>query len=301
MTLSLDMDFHPEHGRPTEVAPGVRRITAPNAGPMTFQGTNTYLVGSDAFVVVDPGPADERHLAALLQAIGDRPVEAILVTHTHVDHSALARRLADETGAPLVAEGLHRLSRALLDGEVNPLDAAGDWAFRPDLILADGATLTTQAGRFTGVATPGHAANHMAFALEDTGLVFSGDHVMAWSTSVVAPPDGRMSDFMRSLDRLLERDDRQYLPGHGGPVERPQAFVRALKTHRRMREAAILERVRGGDRTIAQIVRQIYRGTDPKLHGAAALSVLAHLEDLVEKGVVVAETAVSLTAEYRPA
>ena len=301
MTLSLDTDFHPEHGRPMDVAPGVRRITAPNAGPMTFQGTNTYLVGSDALVVIDPGPADERHLSALLRAIGERPVEAILVTHTHVDHSALARRLADETRAPLVAEGPHRLSRPLFDGEVNPLDAAGDWSFRPDVALADGATLETQAGRITGVATPGHAANHMAFALEGTGLLFSGDHVMAWSTSVVAPPDGRMSDFMRSLDRLLERDDRLYLPGHGGPVERPQAFVRALRTHRRMREAAILERVRSGDRTIPRIVQQIYRGTDPKLHGAAALSVLAHLEDLAEKGVVVAEPAVSLTAEYRSA
>jgi glyoxylase-like metal-dependent hydrolase (beta-lactamase superfamily II) len=150
------------------------------------------------------------------------------------------------------------------------------------------------------VTTPGHAANHIALALEGTGILFSGDHVMGWSTSIVAPPDGAMTDYMASLDKLLARDDRRYLPGHGGPVENPASFVRALKAHRKMRESAILERIKAGDRTIPDIVRAIYRDTDPRLHGAAGLSVLAHLEDLVARGLVAVDGAVELGSTYAP-
>lgn len=287
MSLTPQTRFEADHGTPVPVAPDVVRITARNEGPMTFTGTNSYLVGSDRLVLVDPGPDDDAHLTALLRAIGGRPVDAILVTHTHLDHTGLAARLRETTGAPLVAEGPHRAARTMALGETNPLDDANDLAFRPDRCLADGETLPLPAGRFVGVATPGHTVNHMAFAIEGTGLLFSGDHVMGWATSVVAPPDGSMGDYMRSLRKLAERaEDRRYLPGHGGAVEDPAAMLRAMTAHRRMREASIRERLRAGDRSAADIVAAIYRTTDPKLHGAAALSVLAHLEDLAERGLV---------------
>lgn len=300
MSLDLDTNFHPEHGRPVEVAPGLIRLTAPNASPMTFTGTNTYVVGRDELVVIDPGPADERHHEALTRTIDGRPVEFILVTHTHLDHSGLCDALKSRTGAPIVAEGPHRTARPLAANEINRLDAAADHAFRPDRTLQDGETLATAAGRITGIATPGHTANHMAFALEETGILFSGDHVMSWSTSIVAPPDGRMADYMGSLDKLLTRSDTLYLPGHGGPITKPLAFVRAMRTHRRMREQAILERVRAGDRTIPDIVRAIYRSTPVALHGAAALSVFAHLENLCERGLVATEGGCDLSGRFEP-
>ena len=301
MSLDLDTRFDPRHGEAVLVEPGIRRITAPNAGPMTFHGTNSYLVGNERLVIVDPGPDDDAHLAALLAAVDGRPVDAILVTHTHLDHSALSARLAKATAAPLVAQGPHRISRELADGEVNPLDAASDRAFAPDIVLADEAVMRLGETLVRGIHTPGHTGNHMAFALEGTGTVFSGDHVMAWATSVIAPPDGSMSDYFRSLDRFLARDDRRYLPGHGGPVETPATFVRGLRTHRRMRESAILEKVRAGVQTVPEIVAAIYHTTDRRLHGAAALSVLAHLESLIERGLVVLDGSFGVAGRFLPA
>lgn len=301
MAIAFDMDFDPLYGQSVEVAPAVRRITVNNPGPYTFHGTNSYLVGADTLAVIDPGPDDERHLEALLTAIAGRPVSHILVSHTHRDHSPLAARLQAETGAIVCAEGPHRPARPMRLGEVNPLEASADIDFKPDLVLGDGDTIDGDGWCLRAVLTPGHAANHAAFALEGTDILFSADHVMAWATSVVAPPDGAMADYMRSLDTLLARDDRLYLPGHGGPVREPAAFVRALKAHRKMRERAVLERLRSGDRTIPDMVRAIYRDTDPRLHGAAALSVLAHLEDIVARGDAAANGEIGLEAEYSPA
>ncbi len=301
MAIAFDMDFDPLYGQSVEVAPAVRRITVNNPGPYTFHGTNSYLVGADTLAVIDPGPDDERHLEALLTAIAGRPVSHILVSHTHRDHSPLAARLQAETGAIVCAEGPHRPARPMRLGEVNPLEASADTDFKPDLVLGDGDTIDGDGWCLRAVLTPGHAANHAAFALEGTDILFSADHVMAWATSVVAPPDGAMADYMRSLDTLLARDDRLYLPGHGGPVREPAAFVRALKAHRKMRERAVLERLRSGDRTIPDMVRAIYRDTDPRLHGAAALSVLAHLEDIVARGDAAANGEIGLKAEYSPA
>lgn len=298
MALDFDTEFTPAHGEAIEVAPGVRRITVNNPGPFTFHGTNSYVVGTDTLAVIDPGPDDDAHLAALLRAIGGRPVSHIFVSHTHVDHSPLAARLKERTGAIVAAEGPHRPARMLRIGEINPLDASGDTAFAPDMVLADGETVAGDGWALTTVFTPGHTANHMVFALEGTGIQFSADHVMAWATSIVAPPDGAMSDYMASLDKMLERDDTLYLPGHGGPVTNPAAFVRGLKAHRKMRERAIVERVRGGDRTVREMVAAIYRDTDPRLHGAAALSVLAHLEDLVARGIVGADPEPSIDGVF---
>lgn len=298
MSLDFDMTFVPAYGEAVTVAPGVRRITVNNPSPFTFHGTNTYLVGEETLAIIDPGPEDEAHLAAILRAVGGRPVSHILVSHTHRDHSPLTARLKAETGATVLAEGPHRASRPLRLGEVNALDASGDLDFAPDRALADGEVIDGDGWSLRAVHTPGHAANHVCFALEGTGVLFSADHVMAWSTSIVAPPDGAMSDYMTSLDRLLEREDRILLPGHGGPVTDPQRFMRGLKTHRKMRERAILERLRQGDRTIPEMVKAIYRDTDPRLHGAAGLSVLAHIEDLVDRGAAVTAGELTIDSEY---
>jgi glyoxylase-like metal-dependent hydrolase (beta-lactamase superfamily II) len=301
MALAFNTRFEPHYGEAVEVAPGVRRLTAPNPSPFTFHGTNTYLVGGAALAVIDPGPDDPAHFDALLRAIDGRPVSHIFVSHTHRDHSPLAARLVEETGARTAAEGPHRAARPLRIGEMNPLDASADTDFVPDILLPDGAVVEGDGWAIRAVHTPGHTANHTAFALEGTGITFSADHVMAWSTTIVAPPDGAMVDYMASLDRLIERKDGLLLPGHGGPVFKPQQFLRGLKAHRKMRERAILERLSAGDRTIPEIVRAIYRDTDPRLHGAAALSVLAHLEDLVARGRVFTEGVPSIDAVFSPA
>lgn len=299
--VTFDRAFVPAHGTAVPIANGVQRITCGNASPFTFTGTNSYIVGTGPTVaMIDPGPQDEAHFDALMKALGTRKLSHIFVSHTHRDHSPLAARVKNATGAWTVAEGPHRPARPLHAGEVNPFAESSDTDFVPDITLADGATIDGDGWSLTSVHTPGHTANHAAFALNGTGILFSADHVMAWATTIVAPPDGSMGDFMASVEKLLTRNDRIYFPGHGGPVTEPQSFLRGLRTHRRMRERAILERIRGGDRLISEMVKVIYARTDIRLHGAAALSVLAHLEDLVEKGFVATDGPPSLAGEYRP-
>jgi glyoxylase-like metal-dependent hydrolase (beta-lactamase superfamily II) len=289
MALDFNTAFEPAYGDAIEVAPDVLRLTVNNPSAFTFHGTNSYIVGRDTLAVIDPGPVNEAHLEALLRAINGRPVSHIFVSHTHIDHSPLTARLKQETGATVLAEGPHRAARPLRLGEINPLDASGDVDFQPDQLLADGELVEGDGWALRAIHTPGHTVNHLVFALEGTGVLFSADHVMAWATSIVAPPDGAMAQYMTSLDKLLEREDRVFLPGHGGPVASPAAFMRGLKAHRKMRERAIIERLRNGDRTIPDLVASIYKDTDPRLHGAAGLSVLAHLEDIVGKGIATAE------------
>lgn len=298
--IAFSRDFVPAHGTAVAVAPGVQRLTAPNASPFTFHGTNSYIVGGRSVCVVDPGPENEAHWQALVAALAGREVTHIAVSHTHRDHSPLARRLKEATGAVVVAEGPHRAARPLFAGETNPFAESSDTDFVPDIALAHGDRVEGDGWALETVLTPGHAANHACFGLSGSGILFSADHVMAWATSIVAPPDGAMTDYMASLDRLLERDDQIYLPGHGGPVNEPRAFVRGLRTHRRMRERAILERIRAGDRRIPDMVAAIYRDTDPRLHGAAALSVLAHIEDLVARGEIETDGPPALAGVYRP-
>jgi glyoxylase-like metal-dependent hydrolase (beta-lactamase superfamily II) len=300
MALKFNVDFVPHYGEAVPVAPGVVRLTARNPSPFTFHGTNSYLVGHDSLAVIDPGPDDEDHFQALLKAIDKRPVSHILVSHTHRDHSPLAARLQEATNATVLAQGPHRPARPLRAGETGRLDASGDMEFQPDRAVSDGEPIHGDGWTLRAILTPGHAANHAVFALEGTGVLFSADHVMGWSTTIVAPPDGAMADYMCSLEKLIERDDRLLLPGHGGPVRAPRTFMRGLRTHRRMRERAILERIRKGDRTIAAMVAAIYRDTDPRLHGAAGLSVLAHLEDLVQRGLVSTDGAPALDGIYMP-
>ena len=287
-------------GAATEIAPGIRRVVAPNGGPYTASGTNSYILGRGRVAIVDPGPDDADHLAALLAATEGETVSHLLVTHTHRDHSAGAPALARATGAATVGAGPHRTARPLPEG-VTPADAGGDLAFVPDIVLVDGESLAGDGWAVEAITTPGHTANHLVFAVPGRDLAFSGDHVMGWATTVVIPPDGSMADYMASLDKLIGRPERLYLPGHGEPVTDARERVRALKTHRLLRETAILDRLGKGDATVAEIVAAIYRDLDPRLRGAAAASVLAHLEDLAERGRVIARDGIRLDGRFRPA
>jgi glyoxylase-like metal-dependent hydrolase (beta-lactamase superfamily II) len=280
--LDFDRHFDARPGQVEQLSPLVRRILCGNPGPYTFTGTSTFIVGRGQVAVIDPGPDDDAHLAALLAALSGESVSHILVTHSHADHSSLAARLKAATGAVTVAHG--GISAESSGGL--QLDASVDRAFVPDARLAHGEAAAGPGWTLEGVFTPGHMSNHMCFALREERTLFSGDHVMAWATSVVAPPDGHMGSYMASLRRLLERDDSLYLPAHGPARREPRALVRGYIGHRRMREAAILARLRAGDRRIGDIVKAIYADIDPKLHGAAGLSTRAHLEHLIEQGLV---------------
>jgi glyoxylase-like metal-dependent hydrolase (beta-lactamase superfamily II) len=267
-------------GVATEVAPGVRRLLAPNPGIMTGPGTNTYLLGSDQVAVIDPGPADDRHLDAILNAGGDR-IRWVLVTHTHVDHSPLAETLKATSGALALGFGPGpELATPGLDGD--------DREFRPDRILADGDRLDTPEFTLTAVHTPGHASNHLCFELGGEGLLFSGDHVMQGSTVVIAPPDGDMAIYLESLEKIRRRTIRRIAPGHGEIIEDPAAVLDEYLRHRLAREAAIAAAVRraGADGvTIEQVVAAVYTDVPDELHPIARYSVWAHLRKLMAGGV----------------
>jgi glyoxylase-like metal-dependent hydrolase (beta-lactamase superfamily II) len=293
----------------TQLSPLLRRVIADNGGPFTFTGTCSYIVGQGRVAIVDPGPAGkETHLAALLDAVRGETVTHIVVTHTHRDHSPAARALKVATGAPIVGCGPHRAARARTAEEGGGLDSGGDRQHAPDLLMREGDAITGPGWTLVAIATPGHTANHLAFALPQENALLSGDHVMAWSTTIVAPPDGSMADYMASLQHLLTFDHAIYWPGHGGPVREPARYVRGLAAHRRQRERMILEAVKGGARDMKAIVETAYPAIAPALAGAASLSTLAHLEWLVERGEVVSESGqvsgggqVSFEALYRPA
>ncbi len=281
--------------RLVRLSPKVRRIVADNPGPMTFTGTCTYVVGEGDVAVIDPGPNSPAHLSALLESVGKERVRHILVTHTHRDHAAGAAALKAATGADILGCAPYPAATGE-DGAGT--DAAHDRTYRPDTILREGDVVAGPAYTLETLATPGHTANHLVFALAAERALFSGDHVMAWSTSVVIPPDGRMGDYMASLEKLAGRADTHYWPGHGGGVATPQRMVRALIHHRRLREAAILAELGKGPAHIPTLVSALYRGLDPRLVGAAGLSVLAHLQDLSERGLVHSDGAAGRDAVY---
>ncbi len=279
------------------VSPLVRRIVAPNSSPFTFTGTCTYIVGAGNVTVIDPGPENADHLAAILAAVKGERIARILVTHTHRDHSPGAYALKAATGARLGGCAAHA---QIIDDPSGREDTSHDLTYRPEFEMRDGEVLECDGYTLTAVHTPGHASNHLCFALAEENALFSGDHVMAWSTTVVAPPDGNMRDYMRSLEQLGARSDALYWPGHGAPVVAPQRYVRALASHRRQRERAIVERMEAGDSSVWAIVDSAYASLNPKLRNAAALSVLAHLEDLLERGLIVSDDgAATLTAHYK--
>jgi glyoxylase-like metal-dependent hydrolase (beta-lactamase superfamily II) len=294
--LPFNRSFDGAPGELVRLSPLVRRMVAGNASPMTFTGTCTYVVGAGEVVVIDPGPDDEAHRTALIDALRGEAVAAIFVTHTHKDHSSGAGALSRATGAPIF--GCAPYAPAEQERASVRLDAAHDPAYAPDQILREGDAFEARNFTIVCVETPGHTANHLAFSLPQEQALFSGDHVMAWSTSVIAPPDGSMHDYMDSLDKLRGRPDKVFWPGHGGPLAEPQRFVRALAHHRRQRERAILARLKEGDETVEAIVARVYEGLAPALRFPAALSVLAHLQDLAQRGLVAADGPLTLSARY---
>lgn len=279
--IAFDRNFEPPFGTAVTLSPLIRRITCNNPGPFTFKGTNTFIIGHQRVAIIDPGPDDAAHLAALLNAVRGETVSQILVTHTHMDHSPLAAKLRAATGAKTHSAISPAKSAVFSDIR---LDASVDHEFVPDVSLHDGDVLEGKDWTLEAVFTPGHMSNHMSFSLKAEKALLVGDHVMAWATTVVAPPDGNMNDYMGSLRKLLKRDEAIYYPAHGPEKRKPQALVRAILAHRKMREAAIFNRVKAGDSTIGEIVANIYADVDPRLHAAAGLSTLAHLENLMEKG-----------------
>lgn len=267
-------------GLTEQLEPLVARVLAPNPSPFTYTGTQSYLVGgADGLAVIDPGPDDPAHLAALVAAIAGRPVVAICCTHTHRDHSPAAAPLAALTGAPIIGcAPLHIISDA------PRVDAPFDKTYAPDRVLADGESIAGPDWTLTAVATPGHTSNHLCLALEESGALFTGDHVMGWATSVVVPPDGDMADYMASLDKLYAREDRIYYPAHGPAVTKPRQLVRGMAGHRRAREKQIVRLLEQAPQTIAAMIPAMYKGVDQRLWPAAAQSVHAHLIDLARNG-----------------
>lgn len=296
----MAIQFHREmtfrYGRADPLSPLVRRVIAENPSAFTFHGTGTYIVGRPGgkVAVIDPGPAIPAHLEALLAALEGDTVSHILITHTHEDHSPLAADLARATGAPVLGFGPHP---APPPGA--RVEEAGDTGFRPDLLLADGDEIAGDGWTLEAVHTPGHISNHLCFALREEKALFSGDHVMGWSTSVVSPPDGNMADYFASLRRLLPREEELFFPTHGPPIPDPKRHVQAFIAHREAREMQILACIRDGHATIPEMVAQMYRDVPAHLHPAAARSVLAHLIHMTKDGRILAEPAPVEGARYR--
>lgn len=266
-------------GTPVQLEPLVARVLAPNPSPFTYTGTQTHLVGTADLAVIDPGPDDPAHLDALLAVIAGRPVRAIVITHHHRDHSPATRALQAATGAPIVGA-----APVFVSDDGPRADAAFDRDYRPDRVLREGDAVAGEGWTLRAIATPGHTSNHLSFALPEAGALFAGDHVMGWSTTVVSPPDGDMTAYMASLDKLLGRDDRVYYPGHGDLIDKPQRLVRGLLGHRKQREGQILRLLGSGLQTVPVMTERMYVGLDPRLLPAAERSVLAHLYDLRGRG-----------------
>jgi glyoxylase-like metal-dependent hydrolase (beta-lactamase superfamily II) len=269
-------------GLAEDVEPLVRRVLAPNPSPYTFTGTQTYVVGDPKgpdCAVIDPGPDEPDHIAAILAAVAGRRILAIMCTHTHRDHSPAAAPLAAATGAPIVG-----CAPLVLKVAGPRSDEAFDPTYAPDRVLEDGEGMRGTGWTLTAIATPGHTSNHLCFALEESGALFTGDHVMGWSTSVVIPPDGDMGDYMASLEKLLAREDRVYHSAHGAAIEKPRQLVRGMIGHRRQRENQILRLLGEQPRAASGFIPDMYKGLDPRLVPAAEMSVTAHLLDLEKRG-----------------
>lgn len=295
--------FDPPVGTAETLEPGLRRIVAPNPSPMTYRGTNTYILGETALAVIDPGPDSPAHLEAILGAVGaHQHISHIIVTHTHLDHSPLAKALAVRTGAPVAAFGTAQAGRSAV---MQKLAAAGtvgggegiDASFAPDVVVADGAVIAGDGWDLGVIHTPGHIGNHICLAWHDA--CFTADHVMGWASSLVSPPDGDLTDFMASCTRLQSRNWRVFYPGHGAPVDAPDARLDWLVSHRRAREASILDTLRQGPTDAPTLARAIYTETPPALLGAAIRNVLAHLIDLDGRGLVTHQGPLHESAVFR--
>lgn len=290
--INFKTSMHFVYGEPSPMGPGIVRLVAENPSPFTFKGTNTYLVGMTSLAVIDPGPDDEKHIADILKYAAGRPITHIFVTHAHRDHVDGCARLAAATGAMTCGYGR--------TGAVPQVPAASpsgksfvNYEFKPDMLVKGGDVIAGDDWALECLYTPGHAPDHLCFALKGRRVVFSGDHVMAWNTTVIAPPEGNMADYMASLELMLDRNDQTFLPGHGGRIEEPQRQVKAYLLHRRWREQAVLAAIRDGSNTVNSIVPEVYPNISGPLSIAAALSVQAHVEYLIARGVLASAPATS--------
>ncbi len=289
-------DFEFDYGVADQVTPLIRRVVARNPGPFTFTGTGTYIIGRGQVAVIDPGPDDPDQLEALLTATADERISHIFVTHTHADHSPLARPLAQRTGAVIIGRPSPEEPEPSL-----ALDEAHEAGFQPDIVAEDGQRFEAASWTLEAVTTPGHAANHVCYALAQENALFSGDHVMGWSTTVISPPHGDMGDYYQSLDKVAARGFATLWPTHGPPITRVAPFLAQYKLHRLAREAQILEQLRAGVAGIPELVAAIYAGLEPGLRPAAAQSVLAHLIHLARTGQAICVGEPSLAARFSAA
>ena len=294
--ISLNRDFRCEYGKVEAVSPLVRRIVAANSGPFTFTGTGTYIIGHGRIAIIDPGPMMADHIDALIELCRGEEATHILVTHTHRDHSPASVPLSAATGAPVLGFGPHGAAGKAVDG----IEEGADRGFHPDRTLADGDLIEGDGWTLEAVHTPGHTSNHLCYGLAGEAALFTGDHVMGWSTSVISPPDGDMADYMASLEKLLGREDKIYFPTHGAPITDPKPHVRAFIAHRLAREAEILACLADDIGHIPDMVRRIYRDLPEALHGAAAHSTLAHLIHLVKSGRARAAGMLTVDGEFMP-
>lgn len=284
--LVVDTSFKPETGKPVEVLPKLVRVTAPNASPFTFTGTNSFILGGDRVAVLDPGPDDAVHRAALMAAIAGRAVEAIILTHTHKDHSAGAPALVRETRAPLWFAGPHRLSRPPHLFEINALAGGCDWGLRPDRTLFDGEAFTVGGVDLVAIATPGHCANHMAYGLAGTDRLLTGDHIMGWNSTLVSVPDGSMGDYLASLEKVLALPYEHYIPAHGGQIPDGPAYARSLLAHRKLRNKQVIDAVGKGATRVDHLLNRIYPQLKGTLRMAAGMTLKAHIEYLSEQNAI---------------
>lgn len=294
--LPVDRTYESAYGKVVEISPLIRRVCAENPNAFTFKGTGTYIVGRRRVAVIDPGPLLDAHVEALTAALAGETVTHILITHTHNDHSPAAAPLKAATGAKTYGFGPHGAGKR---HEGVDVEEGGDMAFRPDVAVHDGDTIKGDGWTFDCLATPGHTSNHICFALREEKALFSGDHVMGWSTTVIAPPDGDMAQYFASLEKLTRRDDAVFYPTHGNPIRHPQTFVRTLIEHRHARERQIEACLKQGVTRIPDMVAVIYSEIDKKLHPAAAMSVLAHLQHMVATGRAATDGAPGAKSEYR--
>ncbi len=287
--LKFDKNFNPDIGKSEKIFPNIERITAPNASPFTFKGTNSYIVGNGQIAIIDPGPNDKEHFLAILKAIRGRKLKAILLTHTHKDHSNLAAKLSNKTKAPILFGGKHRLSRNKRLFEINLLKKSCDWNLVPDKTLTDGDIIKIGGLKIRAIATAGHCANHFCFGLENTPLLFSGDHIMGWNSSLIAPPDGDLGEYLLSLKKLLKQNWNIFLPAHGGEIKQAKKYTEQILAHREYRNQQILALLRDKYLTLRELVDIIYPSHKGRLRFAASLTLKAHLEYLLKKGKITSQ------------
>lgn len=284
--IKYTRQFDAQAGQLVPIAPGIARLTAPNANAYTFTGTNSFVIGERELAIVDPGPDDNAHLDALLSAIDGRPVAAIILTHTHRDHAGLTSKLADAVKAPLWFEGAHRLSRPLREGEEHPLPNAGTWDLKPDRYLRDGEHIEVDGIKLEILATPGHCANHIALGMVDRPYLLTGDHIMGWSSTLVAPVEGSMQDYFKGLERVIDAPWDSYLPAHGGPIPNGREHAHALRAHRQKRNAEIISALSSQPSGLDALTKIVYPRVNASIAGAARMTLAAHLEYLEIHGEV---------------